>query len=173
MALARQLNGDTDLYVCHWPETLRPSESVSCCINTDAGQYGWGVACLHVKGPMGPKAKIAQVEDRGTKIRLFLLWPFWLTFLWGDLYHAEVHEEWQNEPIRHANVWLRAWCVRSPKLLASGTQKGIVEVHSSWHIWSCHGVGGEAKKISYLIRKRERAGFPLQTEVRHKSFIHW
>lgn len=33
--------------------------------------------------------------------------------------------------------------------------------------------GGGAKKISFLIRKRERAGFPfLQTEVRHKSFIH-
>lgn len=105
--------------------------------------------------------------------RLFLLRPLRLTFLWGDLYNAEIHEEWQNEPVRYANVLLRATCVRSPKPLASGTQKGILEVHSSWHIWSCHGRGKKVKKISYLIRKREQAGYSaLQTEVGHKRFIH-
>lgn len=95
-----------------------------------------------------------------TRSHFFLLRPLRLTFLWGDLYNAEIHEEWQNEPVRYANVLLRATCVRSPKLLASGTQKGILEVHSSWHIWSCHGNGGKQRKYPIWLGKESEPGSP-------------
>lgn len=83
-----------------------------------------------------------------------------LSFLWGDLYNAETHKEWQNKPVRYANVLLRAACVRSPKLWALGTQKGILEVHNSWHIWSCHGRWEKKRKYLIWLEKESKPGSP-------------
>lgn len=109
---------------------------------------GWGTAvsvvcetrkCKHTAGLMGNASVRVSFQSEtlpvGGRFNRNLSWSFAVrpnqevyssnspgkTRHGGNVYNAEIHEEWQNEQIRYANVLLRATCVQWPKLLALET----------------------------------------------------